>query len=145
MKKGREHSLPLSYYAMCCLLHKSKELKNTEDNTDKAVQFHEAADDGKDNANDGNLGENADQYAYYSTNHYKDQQLNDERGKVLFLDVKRCGPKFLHIIHNEYTSISYKIIIYKLGKNVNEMNFCQGLRHLLHFLDEKCMLIRKDN
>ena len=86
---------------MSRLLDKSEEFDNAENDADQAVYPHKSADDPEDDADDGYSLEKTEEPAEDCADDKENDQLNDERNDVLFLDVERCGPNFSDEIHNE--------------------------------------------
>ena len=69
--------------------------QDAQDHTDQGVKTHQRADDTENDANERNVGKNADQPAENSGQNEESDQLKEEGCGVALLDLKDGRPKLL--------------------------------------------------
>lgn len=94
-----------------CYLGFSKESKNANDDSYKAVNTGEGAYNREDDTNYRKTGKESDYNTCNSNNNEKNHKLDNKRNDVSLLYFEACGPNFLDKIHNNSPFIFYIIII----------------------------------
>ena len=84
-----------------CLFNQAQEIHNAKHNTDDAIQLHQRTNDPENRTDDCNTGKDTDQNANNCADHQENNKLNDQGSNILFLYLKRSGPKCLQEIHRK--------------------------------------------